>query len=325
MNRRRALVLAATIGLGVGSHSHANRTFANTKPIRLVVGFAPGGAADVFARMLAQFASQQLGRSVIVDNRPGAAAIIGADHVAKSVNDGTTLLLSFAEALVSNPTLYRSLPYQPARDFDFVCLLAQGPLVIAVNKSVGVDSLDALLAVARKRSLNWGSWGAGSHGHLLCEGVNRAYQTQIQHVPYKGEAPTIQALLGGEIQIAAGSIGGMRPHLMAGTLRAIGTIGSVRSLALPDTRTLYEQGARDAAFTTLGWVGLVAPKGLDAAIARQWLDLVRAFFAREETRRQFLNYGFEPRVLDAAAFRKLFDADSITWAQLIRQSGVQLD
>lgn len=325
MNRRRALVLAASIGMGAASYLPSQRALANTRPVRLVVGFAPGGTADVFARMLAQFATEQLGRNVIVDNRPGAGAIIGADHVAKSAADGNTLLLTFAEALVSNPALYRSLPYQPARDFDFVCLLAQGPLVVAVNKSLGIDSLETFISTARKKSLNWGSWGAGSHGHLLCEALNRTYQLQIQHVPYKGEAPTIQALLGGEIQVAAGSIGGMRPHLNAGTLRAIGTIGSQRSLALPETRTLYEQGARDAAFTTLGWVGLVAPKGLDAAVAKQWLDLVRAFFAREETRRQFLNYGFEPRVLDRTAFRQLFEADSITWAQLIRQSGVRLD
>lgn len=322
MNRRRALLTATTLGFGALSASHL---FANTRPVRLVVGFAPGGTADVFARMLAQFASQHLGRNVIVDNRPGAAAIIGADHVAKSAPDGNTFLLSFAEALVSNPALYRSLPYQPARDFEFVCLVAQGPLVVAVNKSLGVDSLDGLIKSARERPLNWGSWGAGSHGHLLCEALNRSFRLQIQHVSYKGEAPTIQALLSGEIQVAAGSIGGMKPHLVAGSLKAIGSIGTQRSLALPETRTLFEQGARDAAFTTLGWVGLVAPKGTALSVRQQWTDLVRAFFAREETRRQFLNYGFEPRVLDESAFRKLFETDAITWSRLIEQAGVRLD
>jgi tripartite-type tricarboxylate transporter receptor subunit TctC len=194
-----------------------------------------------------------------------------------------------------------------------------------VGKKVPATDLKAFVAYAKANPVNWGSWGAGSHGHLLCEAMNRRYGLTMQHIPYKGEAPTLQGLLSGEIDIAAASIGGMRAHLKSGNVQAIGTIGKTRSLALPDTQTLFEQGARDAAFTTLGWVGIVAPRGTPENIVRAWRDVVAQFLQRDNVRQQFMGSGFEPRFLDSAAFRAQIEADARVWAALIREADVRLD
>jgi len=322
--RRQLLVAIGAMPIAaLASSARASRYPA--RPVRIVVGFAPGGTADAFARLLAEFATKQLRTAVIVENKAGAAAIVGAEHVAKSSADGYTLLLTFADAMVGNPALYRQLPYKPASDFVPVGLLAQGPLVVSIGKSVPASNLREFVAHARKASISWGSWGAGSHGHLLCEAMNKAYQLTMQHVPYKGEAPTVQGLLGGEIQIAAGSIGVMAPHLKSGALKALGTNGVQPSLTLPQVPTLAEQGASGEAFTKLGWVGLVAPANTPADIVAQWGTLVRDFLALESTRTRFLAYGFEPSFLDSTALRKRMEDDARVWARLIAEAGVRLD
>ena len=324
MHRRQLLAAVGALPIAIlTSHAWASRYPA--RPVRLVVGFAPGGTADVFARLLAEFATKQLGSAVVVENKAGVAAIVGAEHVAKSAADGYTLLLTFADAMVGNPALYRQLPYKPASDFVPVGLLAQGPLVVSIGQSVPANKLGDFVAHARKANVSWGSWGAGSHGHILCEAMNRAYQLNMQHVPYKGEAPTVLGLLSGEIQIAAGSIGVMAPHLKSGALKALGTNGTQRSLTLPQVQTLAEQGARGEAFTQLGWVGLVAPANTPADIVARWSLLLRDFLALDSTRARLLVYGFEPRFLDSVAFQKRIEEDTRVWGRLIADAGVTLD
>jgi tripartite-type tricarboxylate transporter receptor subunit TctC len=298
----------------------------SAKPIRIVVGFAPGGTADTLARLIAAKAAMRLNRPVLVDNKPGAAAILGADHVARSAADGHTFFLTFSEALVSNTALYRNLPYKPERDFDFVALLAAGPLVICVNKDVPANNLASLVANARKGGvLNFGSWGKGSHGHLLCEALNKFYQIDMQHIAYKGEAPTIVDLVAGQIQLAAGSIGGMAQHIKSGALKPIGVIGHHESAALPMVPTLLSQGANDAAFTTLGWVGLVAPKGITSQVATEWSALMRDIMSMPDVAARFSSIGFEPRYLDGAAFFKQWQRDTPVWTRLINAAGLSLD
>ena len=297
-----------------------------SRPIRIVVGFQAGGTADVFARVMAAKMAPILGQPVIVENKPSAAAILAADYVAKSAPDGHTLFLTFAEALVSNPALYRQLPYQPQRDFSFIAKIASGPLVIAVNKSVPATNLAALVAHAKSgATLNFGSWGAGSHGHLLCEALNKSYALKMQHVAYKGESLTIQDLLGGQIQIAAGSIGGIRAHLQSGALKAIGVIGKSPSRVLQSVPTLFSQGATDSAFTTLGWVGLVGPANMPMSIVTRLSDVIRAVLAQGEVSEKFLSYGFEPTYLSSEKFYQQWQTDTPIWAKLIRDSGVTLD
>lgn len=302
-----------------------------SRPVRIVVGFAVGGAADTFARLLAQKASTALGWSVIVDNRPGAGAAIAADYVAKSSADGHTLFLTFSEALVANTALYRKLPYNPRRDFAFISMLCASKLVIAVNQSIPATRLKELIAFARPPStlstkpINFGSWGAGSHGHLLCEALNKIYGLALQHIPYKGEGPTIQDLVAGEIQIAAGSIGAMVPHIRSGALRAIGVIGDKPSPALPQVPSLIEQGATAQAFALLGWMGLVAPVGTPEPIVDRWVAIVREFVESNEVQQRLLAFGFEPRILAKDAFFRAWQADVPVWTKLINETGVTLD
>jgi tripartite-type tricarboxylate transporter receptor subunit TctC len=304
----------------------ASTTKYPNRPIRIVIGFQPGGTADVFARLIAAKAAPILGQAVVVDNKPGAGAILAADHVAKSAADGYTLFLSFSEALVSNTALYRNLPYKPERDFSFISMIAAGPLVIAVNNSVPANNLREFIAYAKSGvKINFGSWGQGSHGHLLCEALNRKYALNIEHVAYKGESPTIQDLLGQQIQMAAGSIGGMSPHIKSGALKAIGIIGKNSSTALPNVPTLFSQGATDAAFTTLGWVGLVGPANLPAEIIVRWNSVMRDILAMPDIRERFIGYGFEPRYLSSADFFKQWQADIPIWTKLVQDAGVTLD
>jgi tripartite-type tricarboxylate transporter receptor subunit TctC len=325
-NRRRFLI--ASSALATSCRSFAQPAYPS-RQARIVVGFAPGGAADVFARLLAVKASAALGQTVIVDNRPGAGAIIAADYVAKSAADGHTLFLTFSEALVSNTALYRNLPYNPSRDFTFVAMLSASQLVIAVNRRLPATNLAEFVAYARAlpatAPLNFGSWGAGSHGHLLCEALNKHFKLRLQHVPYKGEGPTIQDLVGGQIQIAAGSIGGMAPHIRSGALKALGVIGDKPSVALPQIKSLAEQGLSDAAFTTLGWMGLVAPSGTPGFIVDRWAEIVREFVGNAETLQRLQNYGFEPRYLAKAAFFRAWQTDMPVWTRLIQDAGVTLD
>jgi len=296
------------------------------RPIRIVVGFQAGGTADVFARLIAVKMAALLSQTVIVENKPSAAAIMAAEHVAKSAPDGYTLFLTFAEALTSNPALYRQLSYQPQRDFSFISQLASGPLVIAVNKSQPATNVATLVAHAKSGAkLNFGSWGAGSHGHLLCQALNKFYGLDIEHVAYKGESLTIQDLLGGQIQIAAGSIGGMRAHLQSGAVKAIGVNGKSPSRALPLVPTLFSQGATDNAFTTLGWVGMVGPANMPTAIVVRLSDVLRDVLAQPDVAKKFLGYGFEPTYLSSEKFYLAWQADSLIWAKLIRDAGVTLD
>ena len=296
------------------------------RPIRIVVGFAPGGTADVFARLVAAKAATKMGQPVVVDNKPGAGAILAAEHVAKSDADGYTIFMTFSEAFVSNTALYRSLPYQPAKDFSFIARIAAGPLVVAVNQSIPANNLRELVAYGKSQKvLNFGSWGRGSHGHLLCEALNKSYALSMQHVPYKGEGPTIQDLLAGQIQIAAGSIGGMRPHIQNGTLKAIGIIGKDSSRALPTVPTLYSQGATDSAFTTLGWVGLVGPAKLPAEIVLQWATVINEILMMPDIRARLIDYGFEPAFQSSDAFFRQWQSDVPIWTQLVKSAGVTLD
>jgi tripartite-type tricarboxylate transporter receptor subunit TctC len=330
-NRRRWLQRAGAISIAplfpTSPSVTAQRGYP-TRPVRIVVGFAAGGSADTFARLLANKAGTALGQSVIVDNRPGAGASIAADHVAKSPPDGHTLFLTFSEALVANTALYRKLPYSPQRDFAFISMLCSSKLVIAVNKSIPANNLKEFVSFVRLPStklMSFGSWGAGSHGHLLCEALNKHYGLALQHIPYKGEGPTIQDLLAGEIQIAAGSIGTMAPHIRSGALRAIGVIGDKPSAALPQVPSLVEQGATAPAFALLGWMGLVAPAGTPGPIIDRWVAIVREFVESSEAQQRLLAFGFEPKILAKDAFVQAWQADVPIWTKLINETGVTLD
>lgn len=321
---RRHFLLVA--GAFIAAPFAEAQTVYPSRPVRIVVGFPPGGFTDNLARLLAEKAASQLGQPVIVDNKPGAGAIIAAQQVANAAADGYTLFLTLSGALINNTALYRSLPYNPGHGFTYIAMLGTVTVLIAVHKSVPVSNLKEFIAYARSgHNLNFGSWAPGSQGHILCDALNKFYQLSLLHVPYKGEVPLVQDLVGGQIQIGAGSLGAMRPHLRSGALKAIGVVGTERSRAMPEVMTLLAQGASDPAFATVGWVGLVGPAGMPHDAVERWATIVREFLELPDVRQRFDTYGFEPKFVPTEAFFRTWQADVAVWTKLINDTGVTLD
>ena len=324
--RRKFLTTAGTlIAAPFCNAAHAQAPYPS-RPVKLVIGFPAGGATDTLGRLLASHAAMRLSQPVIVENKPGAGTLIAADHVAKAAADGHTLFLTLSGALVNNTALYRNLPYNPGRDFTYLAMLATGQTIITVHKSVPASNLKELVTYARSgRNLSFGSWAAGSQGHILCEALNKSYQLSLLHVAYKGEAPVVQDLIGGQIQMAAGSFGSMAPHIASGALKVIGVVGSQRSAVMPELMTLLEQGATDPAFTTIGWIGLVGPAGMPRDIVERWAAIAREFLELPEARSKIIAYGFEPKFVPTDAFFRTWQADMPVWTKLINDLGVKLD
>jgi tripartite-type tricarboxylate transporter receptor subunit TctC len=250
-SHRRALLCAAasTAALFALAPAHAQAPYPN-KPIRMVVPFQAGGATDVLARVLGQKMSAGFGQPVVIDNKPGAAGIIGTDAVAKSAPDGYTLVFSLSNALLTNEFLYEKLPYDTQRDLTLVYQVAMGPLVLVVHPSVPVKTAPELLkyVAANKSKVAYGSYGVGAYPHLAGAHMSLTQQADMNHVAYKGEAPMMQDLIGGQIQMAYASALVAKPHIDAGKVRAIGVSGERRMAALPNVPTMAEQGLKDEAY-----------------------------------------------------------------------------
>ncbi len=322
-SRRRFITIASVelatqfSGLAFGSAA---------QPIRIVVGYPPGGMVDSFARLLAVHGGKVLDQQIIVDNKPGAGTIIAAENVAKSMADGRTLFLTLSGSLINNTALYQKLPYDPNRDFTYIALLATVPIVTTVHKSVPAANLQELVAYSRSRKdLSFGSWAPGSAGHIVCEALNKSYQLSLVHVPYKGEAPMIQDLVGGQIQIASGSVGSMQPHLRSGAVKAIALTGSHRSQAAPEVMTFAEQGGSSPAFAAVGWMGLVGPANLPAETVARWKKIVLDFLNLPDVQQRLNTYGADPKFLPAEEFYRFWQADLPVWTKLINDTGVKLD
>lgn len=240
-----------------------------TKPIRLVVPFAPGGSSSIVARLAAAEMSKGLGQQIIVDNKPGGGGNIAMLEVAKSDPDGYTLIIGHIGSLAMNPYMYEKLPYDVDRDFAPISLLAIVPAIYVVHESVPARNLQEFVALAKKEpgKLNYGSAGNGSAGHLAMEYLKQATGIEIQHVPYKGTGPNITDLVAGRTQAASAGTPPLMPHVKTGKLRVI-AVGSAKRLhSLPDVPTVAEQGY--PGFETSQWYGLNAPAKTPPAVIRR--------------------------------------------------------
>ncbi|RYZ05286.1 MAG: tripartite tricarboxylate transporter substrate binding protein, partial [Comamonadaceae bacterium] len=280
--RRTLLVgVAATIAALFGLAPQPTRAQATAdypnKPIRIVVPFPPGGATDVLARVLGQQMSANLGQPVVIDNKPGAAGIIGTDAVAKAPPDGYTLVLSLSNSLMTNEFLYEKLPYNTQRDLTLVYQIAKAPLVLVAHPGVPARTGPELLkyVAANKGKVAYGSYGVGAYPHLAGAHMSMTQQAEMNHVAYKGEAPMLQDLIGGQIQIAYASALAAKPHIESGKLNALGVSGDRRMGALPDVPTLAEQGLKDEAYRVTGWLAVAAPAKTPPAIVQKLSDEVR--------------------------------------------------
>jgi len=307
----------------VSANAHAQAPNFPTKPVTLVVPFAPGGSADALARVLGQ--ALRLEQPILVDSKPGAGGTIGAAAVAKSSPDGQTLLFVTA-GHAGTGALYSKLSYDPVTDFAPVIGLAAAPVVIAVKADSPYRSIQDLVAAARAKpgQLNCAGGGGGATvTNLAFEMLKAELKLDILAVPYKGSAPAITALLGGEIHCDSDALAAVLPHIKAGKLRALAVTSRQRSGMLPDVPTLSESvlPGMDAA----AWYGILAPKGtpsvITARLQREFSEALRTPTVAE----RFRNLGAEPLDLDAAAFGAFLNAEARRWGDLIRKLGLKAE
>lgn len=265
-----------------------------SRPIKLVVPFPPGGSTDVVARLLAQSLGEKLKQAIIIDNKPGAGTILGADSVAKAPPDGYTLLLSGATTYTINSVVYKKLPYDPLTSFDPLGIVGSTPLVLLVNPAIKANSLKELVEEVKKipGSLPYGSFGAGTTSHFAGEMINAATHMKLLHVPYKGSAPAMQDLLGNQISLSVDTVVAAVPQVKAGKVKAIVVTSPARSSLLPQVPTAAEAGFPSVSLST--WFAIVGPKGMPAPV-RSVLEAAIASTMREKTVQDALSKsGYDP-------------------------------
>ena len=298
-----------------------------SKPIRIVVGYPPGGVADTSARLIGDYMAKLAGQPVTIDNRAGAGGIIGATAVAKAAADGYTLLLTLQYPLVNAQAMLKSLPYDPNKDFAFVTPVLTGAMLFCVHKSVPASNLAQLVEHARRTpDLAIGSWAQGSQGHLAIEAINKRYGLNITHVVYKGEGPMTQDLMGGQIPGGMGSLATMAGLIKAGHIRPIAATSGphgARTSMLSEVPTFAEQGLTEAAVTHSGWVGVLAPSGTPPAIIAKLNEWVRAALAQSDIRTKLGNIGMEAFTSTPAEFEARFRAETPIWIKAIQDAGVK--
>ena len=296
-----------------------------SRPIRFVEPYAPGGAADITARTLSQQLTASLGQPVIIDNKTGAGGNIGTDIVAKSAPDGYTMLLAYTGPMLINQYLYQNLPFDPARDFVPVAMVADAPLILVVHPSVPATDLTSLIAYARENpgKLFYGSSGTGGADHLAGELFNLRTGTKIVHVPYKGGAPAVLDLVAGRTQIEFVTIPGGLAHIRSGRLRPIAILSKQRFELFPEVPTIAEAGLVD--FDINNWYGLAMPAGTPAPIVETMNAAVHAALEKPELRARLLEVGVVPSWKSSADFADFLKREAPKWENIVRASGAKVE
>mgnify|MGYP003608542006 FL=1 len=293
------------------------------RPIRLVVPFPPGGLIDNMARLVGNRLAQELGQPVVIDNKPGAGGNVGAAEVARAPADGYTLLMA-SPALTISPAIYKNLPYQPSQ-LAPVALLGRVPNVLLVNPASGIGKVQDLVgrAKAKPGQLNYASNGNGTSLHLSAELFKRRSETFITHVPYRGAAAAITALLSGEVDMMFDNLPSAIGQIQAGKLRALAVTTAQRSTALPDVPTLAEAGMEG--FNVSAWFGVAAPAGLPAPVATRLADALQKVVQQPEVAAAMQRQGADPAFMDAASAAAALNADAAQWKQVAAFAKIQLD
>jgi len=294
------------------------------KPIRLLVGFPVGGAADILARLHAARLQDAIGQTIVVDNRGGAGGVIATELAARAAGDGYTLLFTSLPHVI-NPPLYGKVAYHPVRDFQPVTLLVNVPLLMAVPASQPMKTLKDVIALAKANpgKVNYGSAGNGSSSHLAVEMFKSMAGVDIQHIPYKGTGPLITDLLSGQVSMTIASIVPLIPQVRAGKLRPVAVTGVRRSGTLPEVPTIAEAGV--PGYDMTNWFGILAPAGLPAPILARLDTLLRKIVAAPDVREVYGQQGADPVGAGPEAFAKVIAADIPKWEKVVRQSGARVD
>jgi tripartite-type tricarboxylate transporter receptor subunit TctC len=314
-------VLAAASLCGV---AHA-QTYP-TKPIRLVIGFPPGGSNDIVARQLAPKLTQLLGAQVIVDNRPGANATIGTDYVAKSAPDGYTLTLGSASPLAISPFTYPNIPYDTLRDFAAITTVASASEMVATHPSLPARNLKELVALAKQQpgKLNFASSGNGGLPHLAIELFRKLANVNIVHVPFKGAGPALTDLMGGHVHAMIVDVPVLAPGVKSGKLRGIAVTAERRTPLLPDLPTAAEQGM--PGLIAVNWFAIMAPAKTPKAVIDKLHDAIVKAVTAPDMKQQFDTIGVEAFVQPSPeAFAEFLRNDLVRWGRIAKESGARAD
>jgi tripartite-type tricarboxylate transporter receptor subunit TctC len=288
----------------------------------MIVPYPPGGSADILARLLGDKLQPRLGQPIIVENRPGGGSIVGARSVVNAAPDGYTLLLGTVSSHAMTPAVNKTAGYDPVEDFTPVARLASMPFVLLVRPGLGVKSMQDLIARAKENpsALTYGSAGIGTSNHMAGELFNSQAGTDMVHVPYRGSAPAMNALLAGEVDMMFDLVMTAAPHIKAGTVVALGTTGAKRSKFLPELPTLAEQGLDD--YQVTAWFGLFGPDKLPKPIVEKLNVATNTILARADIQKRLGQLGVEPEMESADAFGRFVQAESLKWKMTVRKSHI---
>jgi len=322
----RALAAIASMALAGALPASAQPAGAYpNRPVKLVVPFPPGGPLDTVGRTIAQKLTEAWGQSVVVDNRPGAGGNIGADIVAKSPADGYTILMGALSTHAVNPSLYAKMPYDAVKDFAPITLVAITPNVLVVNAALPVNTAKEFVAYAKANSgkLAFGSGSNGSAGHLAGELFKVETGTEIIHVPYKGGAPAMQALLAGDTQFMFDNLANAMPQVRAGKLKALAVTTAQRSKLAPDLPTMAEAGVPGFDLST--WFGLFAPAGTPRDVIGKWNAEVTKILTSSDMRERLVLQGAEPAPTTPEQFAAFVQSEIPKYARIVKASGAKVD
>lgn len=321
-----ALVVAVLIGAPqlATAQSIKSDTAYPSRPIRLIVSFTPGGGADLTARTVGQKMGEALGQPVVVENRPGANGLVGADAVAKAPPDGYTMLLTDRGALGINPSLYKKIPYDPLKDFAYVGIVTMAPYVIGVDPRLGVNSLSEFVTLAKAKpgAINYASFGIASMAHLNIEALKARMAINLTHVPYKGAGPAVQAVVAGEAGVTIASPAAVLGFVRDARMRAIAIEAPKRSPLLPDVPTLAESGVSEEVLAPT-YFAFAVPAGTPAAIVARLNAETRRALSAKDVADRLNGAGLEPHGGTPEELLDLVKRDIPRFARLIKEIGIQ--
>lgn len=322
MKRRTFTLVLGGIALGPASAFAQGDTRYPDHPIRFIVPFAPGGGSDIVTRVMTDHLSQSLGQPVIVENRPGAGTLIGAEAAAKSKPDGYTLFSGITGTMAINPSIYRRLPYDPAKDFEPISMVANGPNVLVVHPSLPVHTVAEFIAYAKAHpgQLFFASSGTGGAPHLAGELMKAKAGIDMSHAPYKGSSQAMVDLLAGHVQVMFSGLGAAMPHIKSGAIRALGVASLQRSASLPEVPTIAETVPGFEAST---WFAIFVPAGTPAPIVDKLVTSVRAAMSRPEVGEELKQQGYEVWLMGPAELTSYVKQETAKWAEVIKAANIQ--
>lgn len=317
-------IAASCISLA-STKSAAETTYPN-KPITIIVPVAAGGATDNIARALALEMSERMGQPVVVDNRPGASGIVGTNAVAKSSPDGYTVLVTLSQSVLNNLFLYNKLPYDTNRDLSFITEISGSSLILVANNKLADNSLQEILKnAASGKKYTIGTWGAGSYGHLVSSYLNETRNTEITHIPYKGESMILQDIIGEQVDFAFISPYAVKSHIESGKLKALAVTGSKRIPSMPNIPTLSEAGLLDAEVQNAGKILMLVPKKTPESVKNRLEEVSQKIIAGNAFRERSSSLGFYPIGNSSADAQASHDVQYPIQKRLTQISKAKLD